>query len=238
MVTKLISKILFTLSLIIVPVFVMADNSVKNEHSALYEHINFFADPKTGDVTIESIKKKLVSFRIPEDKAELQALLIGTFNQSVFSYNTKGCPFSTMNPSKHGVSAMYHAGTSRINKADGTLDLKRLERLKNAFSENYNGKKIITKNNLDAFLKECRELDEKNSGDPRTNDPIEIGQTAIDAAWNVWFELFTSGWKEINNNPKEFEAYVTTEQVDQFFKNPQAAWMTVVNNEVPVPKPQ
>ena len=208
--------------------------AAETDQSALYAHINFFSDPKTGDITIASIKKKLVDMHLSDAMANFQALLIDSFNQLKFT-TTTGCPFA-MNPAKYGVKGNHHAGTSRINKKDGTLNLQRLYRLENEFSENYDGKRIITKNDLQKFLDECRKIDANDKEDYRS-DPLHIEQNAADAAWYAWFEFFTSGWKPIEGKPGQYEAYVTPEQIDQFFKHPVDAWMTVVNKEVPIAKP-
>jgi len=218
-------------------IFLLANSALyaaNTEHAALYDHINYFADPKTGDVTVWTIKQKLTDMHVPDAKANLQALLIGSFNQLKFTLST-GCPFA-MNPAKYGISGNYHAGTSRINKKDGTLNLYRLSRLENEFSEDYNGKRIITQKNLQLFIEECRRIDATDKDDSRP-DPLRIEQTAADAAWYAWFELFTSGWKPIYGKPGQYEPYVTPEQIDQFFKHPVEAWTTVVNKEVPVAKP-
>lgn len=203
--------------------------------SALYKHINFFADPKTGDITFDSIKNKLLEMHVSEADATKQAFAIATVSQINFSTRSK-CPFAKFNPTKYGVDSQFHAESSRINKKDGTLNLERLSQLENTWSENYNGKRIITRSTVASFLEHYRALDKTDKTDQRP-DPFGFDTIASNAEWDAFFTLFVSGWKPIDGKPGQYEPYVTPEQIDQFFKNPTAAFTTVINQEVPAPKP-
>jgi len=208
---------------------------------ALGKHVKSFVDASGffSRATVEEGLKEIHSSHVAVT-AEVIARFNGVHASGFFASSWR-CPHA-QTEGKNDYSRNLHLGTTRIWKADGSIDEARWAQFA-AIAERQQpeDEPYFTLSAVKNYLAKCNQQDPQEHDTGRNTDSLfssgTIQATAAIKAWEEVFNRLASRWV-LDANGTDTEPCLHVSIVREFFENSEAAFSKAVSGELPIPKPE